>query len=1224
MTNYTLSPTSGFPPASSVAHEFGVMVASSETSSIGSSSNKSHQHDAIDAAEKGLGAGTLGDRDPTTSPSRSLVTEKSKAKSFDSCTSTETHSSTVILGTNYQTGENHDIFPILLEESSNGDGGPNEDGSSGSSSSSSSSSSSINKATNDSATVSSSGTGAAAVAQTETKAVSHLRIFLLVFLALSAFGVALAVYVFTTRIELEQLKQVFDDHAATVMGALGGSLELTLGALDTYAIGLVSFAKFTGAEWPFVTLPNMAVRLAKLRTLSKSMAIRHYHIVHDQEQRLKWENYSIHHDDWVLDAMHAQLQDRNYHGSNYESYFAKGSLYNSMGENRSYDEEGPFLPTWQNYPVLPVWPPYNWDGAIYPELVEALPELLSMHVVLSHVTNLPNDPTNQEDAAVAEHHNQWAKEYLSPQDDPSEPFGDLFYPIMDCASDVLSMTLSHSTKHLSHEDHAHLHQSHDEHKGHGMDIKTVLEDHQNDGGDNCSLVGVLGVTKYWRDYLNDILPAGTKGLVAVFESMCGRAFTYQINGPDTEYLGPGTLHDTRFDTLKQTAWLHNLDAFSSRDRDYTGLPLGSDTCSYKISLYPSEEMLRSHTTSNPVAFTVVAVAIFAFTSCIFLLYDRYSERRQTLVMETAVQSNANVCILEEKVRERTKKLEDSNLLLHKANEQVTLASARQLQHFASMSHEIRTPLNGIIGLASLLQESKLDSKQEESMRMIVTSGGLLLRVVNDVLDYSKLAAGKVVIEVEQCQLQDTLNAVVRSIETTATSKRITLETYYDATIGETFQTDSRRLLQILYNLLGNASKFGSDGGIVELRVHHFLAQLPSADIGKCPETSDTKLEGMQEAPQQRMLRFVVKDYGKGIHEKDYEKIFQPFLQASSETERLYGGSGLGLAITGKLVKALGGRISVKSEVGKWTEMFVDFPLCDHTAPSADVAGLSSRLQGSTVYIVGDVKSRDVIETKRFMQIYSVDAQVFDTMKDAIPPQDQEVDTERAHVFLIQEDRYDEDECRRWSKFAKTVLLTFGHAFGVKGSDGHYRSLTQLLPSVLIKDIGDHVTRASQTQNPARTAGTSTKSTSDEEKEPSYKNYKILVAEDNLVNQKVVVRILKKLGILNVQVVDNGKKAVDEEADGSFNVILMDMQMPVMDGIDACRYITERQKRENDREGAKVIFVTAHALDHFKEKCQEAGGSGFLSKPFRLQDVESCFQKIQAMIDANQSYHEGLW
>ncbi|CAB9503407.1 Peroxide stress-activated histidine kinase mak2 [Seminavis robusta] len=1201
------------PPEPSRAHDFGVMVASSETSSIGSSStcNKNHQHDAIDAAEKGL------DHD---SPSRSRVMEKPQATSCDSCTSSaETRSSTTEISTNYhQTGENHDIFPILLEESSNGDdGSPDADMEDGNSNNN-------NKPTNDSAQ-SASGSGAAAaaaaVAQTETKAVSHLRIFLLVFLALSALGVALAVYVFTTHIEHEQLKQVFDDHAATVMGALGGSLELTLGALDTYAIGLVSFAKFTGAEWPFVTLPNMAVRLAKLRTLSKSMAIRHYHIVHDQEQRLKWENYSIHHDDWVLDAMHAQRQDRNYHGSNYESYFAKGSLYNNMGENRSYDEEGPFLPTWQNYPVLPAWPPYNWDGAIYPELVEALPELLSMHVVLSHVTNLPKDPTNQEQVAVAEGHNQWAKEYLSPEEDSSEPFGDLFYPIMDCASDVLSMTLSHSTKHLSNEDHVHIRQSHDDHE---MDIKTILEHRQNDGGDNCSLVGVLGVTKYWRDYLNDILPPGTKGLVAVFESTCGRAFTYQINGPDTEYLGPGTLHDTRFDTLKRTAWLHNLDAFSSRDRDYTGLPLGSDTCSYKISLYPSEEMLRSHTTSNPVAFTVVAVAIFAFTSCIFLLYDRYSERRQTLVMETAVQSNANVCILEEKVRERTKKLEDSNLLLHKANEQVTLASARQLQHFASMSHEIRTPLNGIIGLASLLQESKLDSKQEESMRMIVTSGTLLKAVVDDVLDYSKLAAGKVVIEVEQCQLQDTLNAVVRSIETNATSKRITLETYYDATIGEIFQTDSRRLLQILYNLLGNASKFGADGGIVELRVHHYLAQLPSADIGKCPETSDTKLEGMQKAPEQRMLRFVVKDYGKGIHEKDYEKIFQPFLQASSETERLYGGSGLGLAITGKLVKALGGRISVKSEVGKWTEMFVDFPLCDHTAPSADVAGLSSRLQGSTMYIVGDVKSRDVIETKRFMQIYSVDAQVFDTMKDAIPPQDQEVDTKRAHVFLVQEDRYDEDVFRRWSKFAKTVLLTFGHKFGVKGSDGHYRSLTQLLPCVLIKDIGDHVTRASQTQNPARTAGTSTKSTSDEEKEPSYKNYKILVAEDNLVNQKVVVRILKKLGILDVQVVDNGKKAVDQEAEGSFDVILMDMQMPVMDGIDACRYIIERQKRENDRQGAKVIFVTAHALDHFKEKCQEAGGSGFLSKPFRLQDVESCFQKIQAMIDANQSYHEGLW
>lgn len=1008
--------------------------------------------------------------------------------------------------------------------------------------------------------------------QKESKTVLHLRVLLLVFLALAAFGVALSVYFYTSKMEQKNFEKAFEDHAAKVLDALGGSLDLTLGAIDSYVIGLVSFARHASdMDWPFVTLPDQAVRWAKIRTLSKAVAINQYHVV-TKEQRLKWENYSIHNDGWVREGLEVQKQDRNYHGVHLDEYFALGTLYDNSGETLSYDLEGPFFPKWQNYPVVPVWPPYNWDGTVYPQLINNLPELLSQKAVFSEALNLPKDPTDPHQVAFADHNNNWVKEFLGPEEKFDEPFSDLLYPIMDCAADVVSLTLHEK----------------------GRD---------GDQAANCSLVGIVGVVFFWRDLIRDILSPGTQGMVGVFESSCDQTFSHQINGPHVEYLGPGDLHDTRFGHMKRTAYLHDLEAYSTRDRDYTGLPIGNETCSYQLHLYPSAEMLKVHTTNNPLVFTIVALLIFSFTSVIFLLYDWYVERRQVRVMQTAVESKDNVIVLEDVVRERTKKLRATNMQLEKANETITVAAARQLQHFACMSHEIRTPLNCIIGLSSLMQQSRLEKKQRESMKMIVNSGELLLRVVNDVLDYSKLEAGKVVVELQQCSLQESLNAVVRSIETSAHPQQIRMETHYDATIGETFVTDSRRLQQILYNCLGNAIKFSRPGGVVELRVQH------------CSKSGDGWDSDRDELPG--ILRFVVKDYGKGIEKKDFEKIFEPFQQASSETERIYGGSGLGLAITAKLVQALGGSISVNSEVGLWTEMFVDFPYSEEETPMADIPAISTKLEGSAIYLVGDSHERDVSETVRVCKQHGVSAGVHPTMgalEEYLKKSTEANKNTKASIFLVREDLYDHSIYQLLSTKFKSALLTFGPKFLVQDVWAHYRSLTNVLPSVLMREIADHYTAAAN-QLPKKSSQVDLIAAG-----CSYQDYRVLIAEDNLVNQKVLVRILKKLGITNVVVVDNGQKAVDKEKDEKFEVVLMDMQMPVMDGIDACQLITDRQKRLKLKplEGSKVVFVTAHALDHFKEKCQAAGGAGFLSKPFRLKDVEDCFVWLQALLDGSHS------
>jgi signal transduction histidine kinase len=237
-----------------------------------------------------------------------------------------------------------------------------------------------------------------------------------------------------------------------------------------------------------------------------------------------------------------------------------------------------------------------------------------------------------------------------------------------------------------------------------------------------------------------------------------------------------------------------------------------------LRLYPSVTLEEAHTTNNPIVFTTVVVLIFVFTSAVFIFYDICVERRQRKVMNTAVRSTASVSLLERMVKERTCKLEETNARLAEANRRVTRASAAQLEHFACMSHEIRTPLNCVIGLSSLLLDTGLNPMQEESMRMIVSSGDLLLTVVNDVSDYSKLESGNFEIQIQRSNLQETLQAVVHSIETKALPKQLSVRALYDPKIGEFVHMDCIRLQQIMYNLLGNAVNFSHPGGTIDLSI----------------------------------------------------------------------------------------------------------------------------------------------------------------------------------------------------------------------------------------------------------------------------------------------------------------------------------------------------------------------------------------------------------------------
>jgi signal transduction histidine kinase/CheY-like chemotaxis protein len=807
----------------------------------------------------------------------------------------------------------------------------------------------------------------------------------------------------------------------------------------------------------------------------------------------------------------------------------------------------------------------------YTSVTDAMPELLGpKRVLVSKVANMANkdDIISQVEANTTTY---YIKDFIRKGDNASEPFSFIIFPIIEDAGEYVSL----------------------------------VDDVEVDAEGNHTVVGITLMMFFWRDLIRNILlptKNDSNGIVCVFENPCNQTFSYEVNGPNVTYLGQGDQHDPEFDELNITIGFHELAERSSSGLQYTGLPLGGEACPYTLRVYPSASREGYFMTKDPITFTMSAILIFVFTSGVFLIYDVCVERRQRKILFAAVQSSANVSLLERMVGERTRKLEDTNMRLEEANRRVTRASAAQLEHFACMSHEIRTPLNCIIGLSSLLLDTELAPMQEESMRMIVTSGDLLLTVVNDVLDYSKLESGNVEINVVRSNLQDTLNVVIQSMETKAKPKRLSLRTVYDPAIGEFVHIDYRRLQQILFNLLGNAVKFSFEGGTIDLTVS--LVTRPTvaalANDGKALTSLDVTKRPSIDSKEvtSRLLRFVVKDCGNGIEKKDFETIFQPFRQASAETERVYGGTGLGLAVTSKLIKSLGGSVSVDSELGKWSAFTVDLPFRD---TPVDIQQLARRLKDTRILFVEDDET-NVNEMSRVFRQCSVDFLNFKSMMEIVSAVTREgfLSGNQFFVCLAHERLCDLAAFQILADNAPAILLTHGPKYAIKESKGHYRSLTNVLPSVLVESLAMFVEAQAQVPGPA-TRRPTVKFTTDS----APGNLKILIAEDNKINQKVLLRILKRLHFEDVDIVDNGQLACDAELEKEYDVILMDIQMPVMDGIEACKVIT---RRTSNHAKPKIVFVTAHVSDAFEAECRAAGGADFLPKPFNIGDIENCLRR----------------